>query len=190
MGKALTVLKKLERMSEKQFIPLIGPVKGEVISNVLKAHKPVKILEIGTLFGYSSILMASELGEDGRITTIEIREDCAKKALSNIEEAGLSHKIKVVIGNALDIIPGLSDTFDLLFIDAAKEEYFDYLISAEKKLKKGSLVVADNVVIFKSEMLNYLDYIRHSGNYESKTVDVPLEFSKNVPDAMEISAKL
>lgn len=190
MEKALAVLKKLERMSEKQFIPLIGPVKGEVLSNVLRAHKPVKILEIGTLFGYSSILMALELGEDGRVTTIEIREDCAEKALNNIKEACLSHKIQVLIGNALEIIPGLSDTFDLLFIDAAKEEYFDYLISAEKKLKQGAVVVADNVVIFKNEMSNFLEYIRHSDNYESKTVDVPLEFSKNVPDAMEISVKL
>ncbi len=134
--------------------------------------------------------MAILCPKDGKVTTIEIRKDCAEKALKNIEEAGLSNKIQVVVGNALEIIPTISETFDLLFIDADKKEYFDYLTFAEKNLKKGSLVVADNVVIFKNDMLNFLDYVQNSAHYSSKTVDVLLEFSKDVPDGMEISIKL
>ena len=190
MDKALEILKKLEKMGEEKFIPSIGPMKGKILAKVFKEHNPKTILEIGTLFGYSAILMATLAKGNGKIKTIEVREDCAEKALLNIKKAGLSSQIELLVGNALEIIPTLNETFDLLFLDADKKEYFDYFTLAKKNLKKRSVVVADNVCIFKKDMLNYLDFIRNSDNFESKTIDVPLEFSENVPDAMEISVKI
>jgi len=190
MDRALKVLKSLEEMGEREFIPSIGPVKGEIIAKIIKEHKPKKVLEIGTLFGYSAILVARLLPENGKVITIEVNERNAAIAGKNIEKASLSSKIEIIAGDALEIIPVLNENFDLLFIDATKEEYLQYLKLAEKNLKKGSMVIADNVGIFEQDMLDYLDYVRNSGRYKSETISVPLEFSKSIEDAMEISIKL
>lgn len=190
MDRAEKVLKTLEKIGERQFIPSIGPIKGKIIEDVMKKYKPKKILEIGTLFGYSAILMARLLPEDGKIITIEFDENSAEFARKNIEQAGLSNKIEVITGNALEIIPKLKETFDMLFIDATKEEYFEYLRLTEKNLRKGSIVIADNVGIFENAMMDFLDYVRNSGKYNSKTVKTLLEFHEDVEDALEISVKL
>ncbi|MEM5802018.1 MAG: O-methyltransferase [Candidatus Aenigmatarchaeota archaeon] len=190
MDKTLHVLRILEKLSEKQFIPSIGPIKGKIIEGEIKKHLPKKILEIGALFGYSAILMARLLPRDGKVVTIEIDPKYADIARKNIEYANLSNKIKVIVGDALEVIPKLKEKFDFLFIDAAKEEYLNYLKLAEKNLKKGSIVIADNVGIFAYHLQDYLNYVRNSGKYKSKTIEVPLEFFKNIKDAMEISVKL
>jgi predicted O-methyltransferase YrrM len=106
-------------------------------------------------------------------------------------DAGLSDKIHIIVGNALDVIPKLDLIFDLLFLDAAKDEYLKYLKLAENKnLKKGSIVVADNVEVSKNEMLDYLEYVRNSGIYKSETIETALEFTPNIRDAIEVSIKV
>ncbi len=195
MDKALQVLKALEKQAEgsvngDDFIPSIGPIKGEVLEDIIKKYKPKKILEMGTLFGYSSILMARLLPRNGKVITIEINKKYAEIAKKNIEAAGLSEKIEVMQGNAIIILAEIKEKFDLVFIDAAKKEYLAYLKLAEKKINKGGIVIADNAGIFKQEMLDYLDYVKNSGKYKSKTVKVPLEFHEDVEDAMEISIKV
>jgi predicted O-methyltransferase YrrM len=89
----------------------------------------------------------------------------------------------VHVGNALSVIPHLSGRFDMVFLDAAKGEYLEYLRRAEGRLKKNGVVFADNVKMFASEMQDYLDYIRNSGKYKSENIDVGF-------DAVEISTKL
>jgi len=193
MDKALQVLKSLEEMAEKEFVPSIGPIKGKIIADVIKKYQPENILEIGTLYGYSAILMANTLsGLDGKkVVTIEIDKSIADIARKNIADAGLSEKIEVIVGNALDIIPNLNQKFQLMFLDAAKVEYLGYLKSAEKKyLEKGAVIVADNVEVSKNEMLDYLEYVRNSGEYKSKTIETMLEFTPNIKDAIEISVKI
>jgi predicted O-methyltransferase YrrM len=193
MDKALQVLKSLEEMAEKEFVPSIGPIKGKIIADVIKKYQPENILEIGTLYGYSAILMANTLsGLDGKkVVTIEIDKSIADIARKNIADAGLSEKIEVIVGNALDIIPNLNQKFQLMFLDAAKVEYLGYLKSAEKKyLEKGAVIVADNVEVSKNEMLDYLEYVRNSGAYKSETIETILEFTPNIKDAIEISVKI
>ena len=190
MDKALRVLRMLERMGREHFVPSIGPVKGEVLASVIKKHGAKNVLEIGTLFGYSAILMARLLPEGGRVVTLEMDEGVARIARRNIEEAGLSRKIEVIVGDALETIPRQTGIFDLLFIDGTKEEYLEYLRLAERNLGKGAVVVADNVGIFEEQMLDYLEYVRSSGRYKSETVKVPLEFTEDVEDAMEVSVKV
>jgi predicted O-methyltransferase YrrM len=192
MDKALQVLKFLEEMAEKEFVPSIGPIKGKIIADIIKKYQPENILEIGTLYGYSAILMANTLsGLDGKVVTIEIDKSIADIARKNIADAGLSEKIEVIVGNALDIIPKLNQKFKLIFLDAAKVEYLKYLKSAEKKcLEKGVAIVADNVEVSKNEMLDYLEYVRSSGVYKSKTIETMLEFTPNIKDAIEISVKI
>jgi predicted O-methyltransferase YrrM len=135
MDKALQVLKSLEEMAEKEFVPSIGPIKGKIIADIIKKYQPENILEIGTLYGYSAILMANTLsGLDGKVVTIEIDKSIADIARKNITDAGLSDKIEVIVGDALDIIPKFSLKFKLMFLDAAKVEYLKYLMLAEKKV--------------------------------------------------------
>ena len=186
------VLKRLERLAEKESLPLIGPTKGKIIAGLIKDYKPRSILEIGTLYGYSAILMGSMLPEEnsGKVITIEIDEGSVNIARKNIEDAALANRVEVIVGDALDIIPKLHGKFDMVFLDATKEQYFRYLKFVEKNLEKGSIVVADNVGIFERSMYDYLQYVRDSGRYNSRVLDTELEFNKNVKDAIEISIKI
>src|SRR3989344_7136969 len=132
MKKADIVLKEIEKQTGKKFLPILSylaPKKKKFMQDLIKKRKPKKILEIGTLVGYSSILMAKNTR--GKIITIEINPDLAKEAKENIENAGFAKKIKIINGNALTIIPELKGKFDFVFIDAAKDEYFQYLLTME-----------------------------------------------------------
>lgn len=186
------VLKRLERMAEKESLPSIGPAKGKIITHLIQEYKPRSILEIGTLYGYSAILMGSMLPEEssGKVITIEIDEGSANIARKNIEDAALANKVEVIVGDALEIIPKLRGKIDMVFLDATKNEYFKYLKFVEKNLEKGSVVVADNVGIFERSMYDYLQYVRNSGRFKSRVLDTELEFNKNVKDAIEISIKM
>jgi predicted O-methyltransferase YrrM len=192
VSKASQVLRRLEKMADKQFVPSIGPIKGKIITGIIQKYKPRNILEVGTLYGYSAILMADTLnGANGKVITIEIDKPIADIARRNIADAGLADKIDVIVGNALDVIPRLNSKFDLLFLDAAKNEYLKYLELAQKRnLKEGSIIVADNVEISKSEMQDYLEHVRNSRGYRSKTIETTVEFTPNVKDAMEVSIKV
>jgi len=186
------VLEKLNKQAEKQtfgFIPSIGPKKGKIVVSIIRKYKPKTILEIGTLYGYSAILMAKELPKEGKVITLEVNHITAFRAKRNIKDAGLSEKIEVIIGNATHTIPELTYKFDLLFIDATKNEYLQYLQLTELKLKKGAIVIADNVGIFEENMRDYLEYVRNSGKYISETKEILLEYHKTQMDAMEISIK-
>jgi predicted O-methyltransferase YrrM len=182
LSKAETVLKEIEKMTEREFLPIIGPDKGQVLVKVIHDSKPKRVLEIGTLTGYSAILMAKELPADACLTTIEIHAGEAQLARENIEKAKVRPKI-VVVGDAIEIIPKLTGKFDRVLIDAAKEEYYDYLKLVEKKLHKGSVVVADNAGIFADQMKEYLEYVRTSGKYTS-------EYKSFGEDGVEISERL
>jgi predicted O-methyltransferase YrrM len=191
MDTALQVLRSLERMAQKEFVPSIGPIKGKIITEIIKKYNPKIVLEIGTLYGYSAILMANILPVDGKVVTIELNKTNANIARKNMAHAGLSDKIDIAVGNALEVIPNLDLIFDLLFLDAVKDEYLKYLKLAENKnLKKGSIVVADNVEVSKNEMLDYLEYVRNSERYKSETIETALEFTPNIRDAIEVSIKV
>jgi predicted O-methyltransferase YrrM len=191
MDRASKVLQFLEKMAQKEFVPSIGPTKGKIITEIIKKYNPKTVLEIGTLYGYSAILMANILPVGGKVVTIELDKLIAATARNNIADAGLSDKIDIVDANALEAISKLDLKYDLLFLDAAKDEYLKYLKSAENKnLKKGSIVVADNVEVSKNEMLDYLEYVRSSGIYKSETIETTLEFTPNVRDAIEVSIKV
>jgi predicted O-methyltransferase YrrM len=188
-----SLLRELEQIAKKEHLPSIGPLKGRIISDIVKKYRPISILEIGTLHGYSAIIMGNLLPDDGgKLITIEINRDLANIATKNIEKAGLSGKIKVICNDATDVIPALDGyKFDLVFLDAIKTQYLHYLRLLEGKnlLKEESIVVADNVILYESEMKDYLEYVRNSGDYRSQTTETTLEFNKNVEDALEISLR-
>ncbi|MFZ0329157.1 MAG: class I SAM-dependent methyltransferase [Nitrososphaeraceae archaeon] len=186
------LLRELEAIAKREYLPSIGPIKGKIICDIIKNYKPTTILEVGTLQGYSAILMAGSLSDDGKLITIEIDKNLAEVARKNVDKAGLSNKIEVICDNAVDVIPTLAGyKFDLVFLDAAKSEYLQYLkLIEENNLMKGnSVVVADNVILYENEMKDYLEYVRNSGRYMSHTTETTLEFNKNVKDALEISLR-
>ncbi len=180
---ATVVLAEIERLAEMKSWPIIGPVKGKYLVDTVRKYKVATVLEVGTLVGYSAILMAMNMPEDGCIDTIEINPRSAKLAGENIRQAGFTQRIHVNVGNALKVIPALKGPFDMVFLDAAKKEYLHYLRLAEPKLGGAGVVFADNVKIFAREMKDYLDYVRLSGKYRSRFIDVGF-------DGVEVSVKL
>ncbi len=183
MSEAEEVLEEIEALSQNEFLPIIGPDKGEILIEVIRKAKPRRILEIGTLIGYSAILMAKELDSSAHITTIEIHPAEAEQARKNIARAKMSSRIDVIVGDALKVLAQMTGKFDMVFIDATKEEYRKYLDLAERMLHKGSVVVADNAGIFADQMKDYLDYVRTSGKYSSEYVPCG-------EDGVEVSTKL
>src|SRR6266849_5785098 len=183
------VMREIEEMGKKSFIPSIGPVKGKILAEIVKKHKPRKILEVGSLYGYSAILIAKNSPANAEITSVEKNPEYARITEQNVERAKLEDQIKVIKGDAMEILPKLPGPFDLVFLDAEKTQYLDYLKAVEDKLHQGSVVVADNVGVFQDQMQNYLHYVRNTGRYRSRTVETLLEFSDTKKDAMEISEK-
>jgi predicted O-methyltransferase YrrM len=183
LEKADQILKEIEEKAEIEFMPIVGSERGRVLAEEVKKAKPKRVLEVGTLIGYSAILMGRELGKKSRIITIENHAEEAKAAEENIRRAEIPPKVQVIAGDALQVLPTLKDSFDFVFIDADKTEYFDYLRLIENKLRKGSVIVADNAGFFARQMKDYLDYVRTSGKYSSRFVQVG-------DDGLEISVKL
>jgi predicted O-methyltransferase YrrM len=184
-----TVLREIEEMGKRSFIPSIGPVKGRILADVVRDLKPRKILEVGSLYGYSAILIAKNSPAGAEITTVEKSPEHARITEQNVERAQLENQIKIIQGDAKEILPKLPGPFDLVFLDAEKSQYLDYLNAVENKLHQGTVIVADNVGVFKDQMTNYLNYVRNTGRFKSRTVDTLLEFSDTTKDAMEISVK-
>lgn len=179
---AESVLNEIEALSKVRFLPIIGPLKGRYLAETVRKYKVTVVLEVGTLIGYSAILIAKNLPAAGRVFTIEINPRSAQLAQENITRANLDDKIRIYTGDALQIIPKIDMEFDMVFIDAAKNQYFDYLELCEGKIRKNGVVFADNVKIFANQMKDYLDYIRNSGKYQSEFIDVGF-------DGVEISIK-
>jgi len=183
------VLSGIERVAPRQGLPIIGPKRGMFLDEVIEQHRPMTILEVGTLVGYSAIRMARHLGDGGRLTCIELSEGRARTARANFKLAGLADRIEVIVGDAKKVLPTLSGMFDMIFLDAVKEDYLAYLKSVEGLLHRGSVVVADNVKSHAQEVAPYLEYVRNSGNYSSTYKESPPNFGSGPGDAVEISVR-
>jgi predicted O-methyltransferase YrrM len=184
------VLESIERDAPQKGWPIIGPKRGEILDEVIESHRPSTILEVGTNVGYSAIRMGRHLKKGQKITCVDISEDLAKVARSNFAKAGLSDRIEVIVGDALKVLPTLDSNFDLVFLDAVKEDYLTYLKTIEHLLHKGSVVIADNVKQFSTTVKPYLDYVRGSGRYSSEYREASSNWGTDEPDAAEVSVRL
>ncbi|MFL5730153.1 MAG: O-methyltransferase [Cytophagaceae bacterium] len=143
------LLKKLSRDTQANVLMprmLSGQVQGRFLSMVSHMIRPESILEIGTYTGYSAICLSEGLQEGGKLYTIDVNEELETMVRKYFKEAGLEKRIDYIIGNALEVIPGLNKDFDLVFIDADKENYLKYYHLVFDKLKKGGYIIADNVL--------------------------------------------
>lgn len=179
-GKARRMLAAMDRVTALWHIPVIGRAKGRLIRRLIERHRPRRAVEIGSLLGYSAILIAGSLPPGGRLTSIEISEYLARFTRANVGEAGLGARVKVVHGDALRVLPLLPGRFDFVLIDAAKEDYLDYLRQLEPRLRRGAVVVADNTGVYRREVRPYLDHVRDGQRWASR------EYAFG-DDAMEVS---
>ena len=151
-------LKIVKEKAIENHIPIIMDDTLEKIEEILKEEKPKRILEIGTAVGYSATMFTKYTDEDCIIDTIEIDEERAKEAKENIEKIGVSDRINIMVGNAVDILPTISQEYDIVFIDAAKGKYPVFLENAIRLIKNGGLILADNI-LYKGYVMS--DYNKH-----------------------------
>lgn len=178
--KARRMLTVMDRATTVWHIPVIGRAKGRILRRLIERHRPRRAIEIGSLLGYSAILIAAAQPPRGRLVCVEVNPFLAWLVRANVAEAGLARKVRVVVGDALRAIPLLPGKFDFVLLDAAKEDYLDYLRQLEPKLARDAIVVADNTGIARREVAPYLEYVRGDGRYRSREYDVG-------DDAMEVS---
>ena len=125
---------------------LSGHLQGKFLEFISKMIKPERILEIGTFTGYSAICLAKGLSENGLLFTIEINDERKIIIEEFIGKAEFSDKIKLLIGDAIKLIPKITEVFDLVFIDADKPNYLNYYKAVLPKLKSGGFILIDNVL--------------------------------------------
>ena len=125
---------------------LSGHVQGRFLEMMSVLLRPRRVLEIGTFMGYSALCLAAGLAEGGKLHTIELREEDADRAAESFRRANCQDRIILHRGNALEIIPALQEDWDLVFIDADKVNYGEYYKLVLPRVKRGGLIIADNVL--------------------------------------------
>ena len=140
-------LKIIKEEALKSHVPILKDDSLKYILTILEIRRPKSILEIGTAVGYSAINFSGYLDNDGKITTIEIDDETAEIAKEDITKMGLESKIDVVISDAYEYMKTLNSTYDVIFIDAAKGQYLKYLEQSLRLSKRGTIIIADNVLL-------------------------------------------
>lgn len=169
------IIKELEDYAEKNHVPIIQPEVGKFIEIIIKMNKVKSILEVGTAIGYSALTFSKAIEGNGKIVSIEKREDMYKLAKENIKRAGHEFEIEVFLGDAKDLLDNIDGKFDMIFLDAAKGHYLEFFMSCIDKLNDNGIIVSDNVlykgmiatdkyvkrrkITIVKRMREYLDYI-------------------------------
>lgn len=146
IGRETGFIKELEEYASLNHIPIIQPESAALLKILVKLHKPQKILEAGTAIGYSACILYEAMNKAGIIDTIEIDEEMADLAMKNINSMGFDKCIRVLVGDALEVMECLNSPYDMIFLDAAKGQYNEYLTQALRLLKSGGLLISDNVL--------------------------------------------
>jgi caffeoyl-CoA O-methyltransferase len=143
------LLKELNRETWTKVLQprmLSGHLQGRTLSFLAKLVQPKAILEIGTYTGYSALCLAEGLADDGELHTIDKNEELESMIRSYFKRSGLEKKLHLHLGNAMEIIPALNKKWDMVFIDADKENYSNYFDLVIDNVRPGGLILADNVL--------------------------------------------
>ena len=143
------ILSRLSKETHQKILQprmLSGHLQGRFLSFISKIKSPDKILEIGTYTGYSTICLAEGLSKNGKIDTVDKNEELIKIQNKYFEESGYRNKIIQHTGYALDILKNLNEKYDIIFIDADKENYINYFNQVSNKLSKNGIIISDNVL--------------------------------------------
>ena len=143
------ILSKLNKETHQKILQprmLSGHIQGRFLSLISKIKSPLQILEIGTYTGYGTLCLAEGLATNGKIFTIDRNEELINIQNKYFEESGNRDKIVQLTGSAIDILMNLDENFDLIFIDADKENYIKYFEIVSKKLNPNGIIISDNVL--------------------------------------------
>ena len=151
-------LEKIKQKAIQEHIPIIMDETLETIGKYLKDKKPKRILEIGTAVGYSAMCFTEFLAEGGCIDTIERDSDRVKEARENIKKVGVEDQINIYAGDAVEILPTMNNSYDVVFIDAAKGKYPFFLKEALRMISPDGIIFADNI-LYKGYVMS--DYNKH-----------------------------
>lgn len=181
-------LKIMEEYARENFVPIIQPEVTQFLKVLLKINKPKNILEIGTAIGYSALLMAESTGEDTSISTIERDHDMLELASENISRSEYWNRIKIIKGDARDVLPQLDEKYDFIFMDAAKGHYREFFDQSMRLIHKGGIILCDNVLfrgmVASDELVHprkrtivkrlreFLEYISHIEGYSTSIIPI------------------
>lgn len=192
------VITSIRKEAEENRVPVIRREAGEFIKMLIMMNKPKRILEIGSAIGFSAIFMSRFLEDGAHITTIENYQPRIEEAKKNIERAGAQNVITLLEGDALEILPGLSGEYDMVFMDAAKGQYGSFFKDAIRLLREDGILLCDNVLqdgdvlesrfavtrrnrTIHSRMREYLYELTHDPELETAIL--------NIGDGMSLSIK-
>lgn len=139
-------LLEMEKFALEKRIPILDWKSAEFLEMIVLMHRPKRVLEIGTAIAYSAIRIARKLRKKGTLDTLEKSKDNIKLANQYIEKADLSEVINIIEGDALEIMPSLKKKYDLIFLDADKEDYEKLFFYSLMLLKKGGILFVDNLL--------------------------------------------
>ena len=144
--KSTGMISEMERDAEKNRVPIADREVALFLEITARAMNARRVLEIGMAIGYAVVYLAQAMPDDGLIVTIEPDGEMIRRAEDYLTRAGVRERVRIERGEALDVIPNLEETFDLVYLDALKEEYSDYLDQSLPLLRVGGVVIADNVL--------------------------------------------
>ena len=144
-GDSLT-LQAVAKEARDSFVPIIRKETAAFLKTLVELKRPLRILEVGTAVGYSALLMAEHMPEGGHITTIEKYEKRIPIARENFKRAGMENRITLIEGDASEVMDSLDETFDFIFMDAAKGQYIHFLPKVMRLLAVGGVLISDNVL--------------------------------------------
>ena len=175
------VLEEIEKEARKDGVPIIRKEMESFLRVMLYIKKPKRILELGTAVGYSAILMSEYINEKGQIITIENYDKRIPIAKENIKKAGRENVIKLLEGDAMEIMPTLErDQFDFVFMDAAKAQYIHFIPEVLRLMKKDGVLITDNV-LQEGDLIQSKYVVRRRDRTIHKRMREYLEVVKNHP---------
>ncbi len=139
-------LQAVAREARDSFVPIIRKETASFLKTLVEMKRPLRILEVGTAVGYSALLMAEHMPENAHITTIEKYEKRIPIARENFKRAGMEDRITLIEGDAAEVMDSLDETYDLIFMDAAKGQYIHFLPKVMRLLAVGGVLISDNVL--------------------------------------------
>lgn len=177
---------------EREGMPaiMLGPSEARMVQLLLRMIRAERVIEIGTLAGYSALHMAAALPPSGKLWSIDFDPAHAEVARANIAAAGYQDRVEVLVGSGLDVLPTLEPhgPFDAVFIDADKENYDGYGQWAARHLRSGGLVLADNAYVF-GQLLEDSERGHHMRRFHEQTAEVFHSVCIPTPDGMVLGIK-